>query len=539
MDPGGTRKRRGLIPSEIMPILTVTCEETGLSQRFLIRKDRFTVGRSKSTDVPIADDSVSKVHIAIARSGAGYAFQDLWSRNGTLLNGRKCAEGLLKDGDCLRIGRIGILFQAGEDSPDPTAAAGRTGQCEGAAAQGAPVEAITAQASPLAAPDAPAAPPAARGAKVHGELRKEIEFIRLMEKHKRIVIALEIGVLGISLGFLAGRFDLRPVPRGTGSGAAPVAAPASGGAEARLPASAAPDAVPGQAMPAESAGMEPSGGQTDPEAVERLCGTLLAGPDRPYADGEESHCVLFRLFFDVLDRPPTRAEETAFIPLDHRERWRRLQALAAPAAPAGTAGLEKALEAAQPPDPTAAKSPRLETLKTMGTFRRFLGRAPTALDGRAIEAAQARATAGAGGGDEAARGASDLGLLLTASAEYRSKNFLRDKSLRQSAASLIVDFLDRPPSDGEVPDMVRALEEFPGSSAVARILAWSSAAPATGPNEASANPRAWARSEILRFLPVPLSEEEMTKTVEAVPSGPEGVRWLRLALAGLPEYRRY
>src|SRR5687768_16475256 len=49
--------------------------------------DRVVIGRSSSSDLPLADRFLSRHHARIVRDGDRYLVEDLGSRNGTLLNG--------------------------------------------------------------------------------------------------------------------------------------------------------------------------------------------------------------------------------------------------------------------------------------------------------------------------------------------------------------------------------------------------------------------------------------------------------------------
>jgi len=76
------------------------------SQEFPIDED-FTVGRSSSCDLVLADTLVSRRHAAFLASPAGLVVQDLGSRNGVLLNGvRVDGTAPLKHGDRVTIGGV-------------------------------------------------------------------------------------------------------------------------------------------------------------------------------------------------------------------------------------------------------------------------------------------------------------------------------------------------------------------------------------------------------------------------------------------------
>lgn len=78
-----------------------------------IRLDRSVdVGRDPEASLPLRDESVSWRHVRVEDRGAGeWAAVDLSSTNGTLLNGERCAEAMLKPGDRIFVGKTILEFQ--------------------------------------------------------------------------------------------------------------------------------------------------------------------------------------------------------------------------------------------------------------------------------------------------------------------------------------------------------------------------------------------------------------------------------------------
>ncbi len=83
-------------------------ELTGAEQR-RVRIDRvpFLLGRRAESDLVLPHVEVSRDHAEIVEDGSGYALRDRGSRYGTFLNEEPVTEGMLADGDRIRLGRSG------------------------------------------------------------------------------------------------------------------------------------------------------------------------------------------------------------------------------------------------------------------------------------------------------------------------------------------------------------------------------------------------------------------------------------------------
>lgn len=79
-----------------------------------------TVGRSRSCDIILEEDGISREHARLRRDGAGTFFlEDLGSTNGTLLNGRAVpAPAPVADGDKIQVGGAVILKFSFHDALD-------------------------------------------------------------------------------------------------------------------------------------------------------------------------------------------------------------------------------------------------------------------------------------------------------------------------------------------------------------------------------------------------------------------------------------
>ncbi|MBL9085696.1 MAG: FHA domain-containing protein [Planctomycetia bacterium] len=97
------------------------------------------VGRAPDVEIPVDDAGASRRHCRVRMEGQFWVLEDLGSRNGTFVNGKR-AEGVvpLREGDVVRIGTVELIFRG----------------------DGAAREAASVPVAPVAkvAPPAPAAP---------------------------------------------------------------------------------------------------------------------------------------------------------------------------------------------------------------------------------------------------------------------------------------------------------------------------------------------------------------------------------------------
>jgi len=75
------------------------------------RKSRFTIGRERTCDIPIADDSVSRLHAELSLIEGGKLFlTDCHSSNGTLLlrdgQSRRITQELVRPTDRIQFGSV-------------------------------------------------------------------------------------------------------------------------------------------------------------------------------------------------------------------------------------------------------------------------------------------------------------------------------------------------------------------------------------------------------------------------------------------------
>jgi|GEM_PF-4469995 len=68
------------------------------------------IGRGIGAEVWIHDSEASRQHCRIHRNGDQWMIDDLKSRNGTFINGKKVSSQLLLDGEVIQIGTTRIIF---------------------------------------------------------------------------------------------------------------------------------------------------------------------------------------------------------------------------------------------------------------------------------------------------------------------------------------------------------------------------------------------------------------------------------------------
>jgi type II secretory pathway predicted ATPase ExeA len=80
----------------------------------------FAIGRSHGNGLVIEEKEISRRHALIDRVGTRYVIEDLNSRNGVLVNGKRCEMANLKSGDVITIGGVKLVFQLKDEVGDDT-----------------------------------------------------------------------------------------------------------------------------------------------------------------------------------------------------------------------------------------------------------------------------------------------------------------------------------------------------------------------------------------------------------------------------------
>ncbi len=81
-------------------------------QEFILEGTEAIIGRSRSTDITILDDGISREHTVILYDDEtdSYSVEDLQSTNGTLVNQKRIRSAELVNGDQIQIGRTRFDF---------------------------------------------------------------------------------------------------------------------------------------------------------------------------------------------------------------------------------------------------------------------------------------------------------------------------------------------------------------------------------------------------------------------------------------------
>lgn len=204
-------------------------------ERELLLLDSIVVGRDPRCDISQADPQLSRRHARFSVSDRGVVVQDLNSRNGLLVNGRRVLEALLHPGDVVQVAALAITFLRASEP-----------------------EAVS---LPSHAPPArPAAPSASDGVPV---AQAELPFAAVRRDEERTTLMSPDQVAAAAIASLPERGD-RPAKSAAPSASAEAssAATAVGVAPPVLPETASgepPEAVPALA-PAEGLPITGSGG---------------------------------------------------------------------------------------------------------------------------------------------------------------------------------------------------------------------------------------------------------------------------------------
>lgn len=90
--------------AELGEALLVLTRDGEFCQNWVLKGTAITIGRLPEAEVCIDDRWVSRYHARIRHDGTRYFIEDLGSKNGLFVNGKRVVEPLaLEDGDCIQI----------------------------------------------------------------------------------------------------------------------------------------------------------------------------------------------------------------------------------------------------------------------------------------------------------------------------------------------------------------------------------------------------------------------------------------------------
>lgn len=89
----------------------VVTSPAGNESHYFVDKDRLTIGRGAECDIALSDAAASKQHAAIVTVGLDHVLQDLGSRNGTAVNGKRIETHVLQNEDLVEIGESRIRYR--------------------------------------------------------------------------------------------------------------------------------------------------------------------------------------------------------------------------------------------------------------------------------------------------------------------------------------------------------------------------------------------------------------------------------------------
>lgn len=85
---------------------------------FELKAGKLTVGRNKSNDIVIEEDSVSATHAELFNNQGNCKVVNLLSSNGTFVNGQKTSSCYLKPGDKISFGRAKFIYRIPNSKPE-------------------------------------------------------------------------------------------------------------------------------------------------------------------------------------------------------------------------------------------------------------------------------------------------------------------------------------------------------------------------------------------------------------------------------------
>lgn len=88
-------------------------------KQFDLTEPAVTIGRDACSKICLRDNLVSRCHAEFRQAAGAFSLLDNGSQNGTLVNGCKITEVVLKPGDQILLGQTTLLFLAGSETEGP------------------------------------------------------------------------------------------------------------------------------------------------------------------------------------------------------------------------------------------------------------------------------------------------------------------------------------------------------------------------------------------------------------------------------------
>jgi len=96
----------------------IVTDGSGMTQEYLLDKERVTIGRHPDNDISLNDKAVSGHHAIVITILQDSFLEDLDSTNGTQVNTKQIAKHPLVNGDVISIGRNTLTFERSKPAED-------------------------------------------------------------------------------------------------------------------------------------------------------------------------------------------------------------------------------------------------------------------------------------------------------------------------------------------------------------------------------------------------------------------------------------
>lgn len=107
---GFALKPKAEAPAKAIRAQLIIIESNKPTTKFLIKRDRISIGRSRSCDIVLSDDQVSAHHCSLEFITGEFIITDLNSTNGTYINEQRIDRKKLNSGDEIQLGNVRIRF---------------------------------------------------------------------------------------------------------------------------------------------------------------------------------------------------------------------------------------------------------------------------------------------------------------------------------------------------------------------------------------------------------------------------------------------